>query len=135
MNKKGQNLINKDKKNKSIDTFIKELSTVPKRNDTNSGKILFGIDATASRQPLWDRACHIQEEMFDSAFSLGGIIMQIAYYHGFGKFNVFPWLKDPKKLKRYMGSVNCLGGLTQINRFLEHVIQESSSVKIDAVIL
>jgi hypothetical protein len=34
---------------------------------TGGGRLIFGLDATASRQPTWDTAAKIQEEMFKEA--------------------------------------------------------------------
>ena len=31
-----------------------------------TGRLIFAMDATASREPTWDRACQIQGEMFDA---------------------------------------------------------------------
>ncbi len=73
MDKKNKNLLSNAGSRNDLDLFIKKLSTVPSINNASSGKILFGLDATASRQPMWDRATHIQAEMFEAALSLGGL--------------------------------------------------------------
>ena len=38
-----------------------------------AGRLLFGMDATASREPTWDVACQIQGEMFQETATLGGL--------------------------------------------------------------
>ncbi|MCX8017595.1 MAG: DUF3418 domain-containing protein, partial [Rhodocyclaceae bacterium] len=48
--------------------------------------LLFAIDATASRQPTWDRACFLTGHMFDATRSLGGLSMSLCYYRGYGEF-------------------------------------------------
>ncbi len=134
MSKNNKNFLSKNKKNKDLDLFIKKLSSVPKTYNNPSGKILFGLDATASRQPMWDRASHIQAEMFEASLSLGGLEMQVAYYQGFSNFTAFPWCSDSKKIINYMDSVQCLGGLTQINKFLVHALYELKKTKINAIV-
>ena len=134
MDKKNKNLLSNAGSRNDLDLFIKKLSTVPSINNASSGRILFGLDATASRQPMWDRATHIQAEMFEAALSLGGLQMQVAFYQGFGDFKAFPWSNDPKKLISYMNKVQCLGGLTQINKFFEHALLELKKVKINAIV-
>src|SRR5262245_21585586 len=89
----------------NVAEFLAKLAAVPApRKGGGPGRLLFGLDATASRQPTWDRACHIQAEMFTAAAELGGLDIQLAYYRGFGEFKATPWLSDSKTLQRLMGS-------------------------------
>ena len=37
-----------------------------------SGRLVFALDATMSRQPTWDMACQLQADMFREAGSIGG---------------------------------------------------------------
>jgi hypothetical protein len=37
------------------------------------GRLIFGIDATASRQPARDTACQLQAKMFREATAVGGL--------------------------------------------------------------
>ena len=46
------------------------------------GRLIFALDATMSRQPLWDTACRLQADMFDEAAGIGGLDVQLAYYRG-----------------------------------------------------
>ena len=56
------------------------------------------MDATASREPTWDTAIHIQSEMFSETDALGGLDVQLAWYRGFGEFRASPWVSDSKAL-------------------------------------
>ncbi|PPR76695.1 MAG: hypothetical protein CFH01_01877 [Alphaproteobacteria bacterium MarineAlpha2_Bin1] len=134
MSKNNKNFLGTNRSNKNLDLFIKKLSSVPKKYIDPAGKILFGLDATASRQPMWDRATHIQAEMFEATLSLGSLEMQVAYYQGFGNFTAFPWSNDSKQIINYMHTVQCLGGLTQINKFLAHTLNELKKTKINAIV-
>jgi len=43
---------------------------------------MFAMDATASRKPTWDHACHLQAQMFEATDGLGGLAIQLCYYRG-----------------------------------------------------
>jgi hypothetical protein len=81
-------------------------------------RLLFAIDATASRQPTWDRASHVQQEMFLATGKIASLAVQLAYYRGFQTFSASPWLTDSEELRRLMATVQCEGGHTQIARLL-----------------
>jgi hypothetical protein len=118
-----------------VDAFLRRVAAAPAaRADGRTGRLLFGMDATASREPTWDRACRIQSEMFAETAALGGLEIQLAYYRGFGEFEAFPWLRRADELQRRMTAVFCRGGQTQIGRLLRHAIAESKRQKIDALV-
>ena len=114
-----------------IDAFVHRARSAPVGGP---GRLLFGMDATASREASWDQACQIQGEMFSETATLGGLSVQLAYYRGFGEFRASAWLSDTRKLLRAMTGVNCLGGQTQIGRLLRHVISETRKQRIQAVV-
>lgn len=115
--------------------FLEKLARTPAPAKTGQrGRLLFGLDATASRQPSWDRAMALQAEMFAEAARLGGLDIQLAYYRGFGEFETTPWLADADRLLRRMTGVVCLGGRTQIGRLLSHALAETRDRKINAAV-
>lgn len=97
-------------------------------------RLLFAIDATASRQPTWDRACHLQQEMFRASGKIASLAVQLCYYRGFGEFQASPWLTDSGALARLMGRVHCEGGHTQIARLLRHARAEHGKADIRALV-
>ncbi|QQS55309.1 MAG: VWA domain-containing protein [Candidatus Competibacteraceae bacterium] len=99
------------------------------------GRLIFALDATASRQPTWDRACQWQGDMFAATAEIGGLALQLVWYRGHGEFQVEPWLTDSADLKRRMTSVQCRGGLTQIGRVLEHATRETRLHRVNALVL
>lgn len=118
-----------------VDAFIKRLQSVTKPSvGGRRGRLLFALDATASRKPTWDRACHIQAEMFTEAAALGGLEIQVCFFRGFGEFRATPWLSNSADLVRRMNTVECLGGKTQIERVLDHSIAETRRSKVDALV-
>src|SRR6185436_3588595 len=80
------------------------------------GRLIFAMDATASREPSWDRACHIQGQMFEETAALGGLEVQLVYYRGFRELADTPWVDNARELLQHMTGVKCLGGQTQIRR-------------------
>lgn len=113
--------------------FLSQVRRAP-RGGSHQGRLLFGLDATASRERTWDRACHIQGEMFRETASIGGLSMQLAYYRGFGELHATPWTGDSEWLLQRMTAVRCLGGRTQIARLLRHAGRETRRQKVDAMI-
>ena len=76
-------------KKTDVDVFLNELSSFPLIAQTASkGRLIFAMDATASRQPTWDLATEIQGEMFSATSDAGGLSIQLAFYRGFGQFKV-----------------------------------------------
>ena len=82
------------------------------------GRLMFAMDATASREPTWDMAARIQGEMFEATQALGGLEIQLAFYRGFGEFKASQWTADEKALLGQMTAVLCLAGETQIGKVL-----------------
>src|SRR5215510_3132684 len=118
-----------------VDAFLKKLAAMPAvRPAGQRGRLIFALDATASRQPTWDRACHIQAEMFKETAALGGLDIQLVFYRGFGEFRSSGWLGDSRELARRMTGVFCLGGRTQIARLLRHALAETRRAKINALV-
>src|SRR4051812_3163755 len=102
-----------------VDAFVQKLRTTPVvRTPGSRGRLLFAMDATASRAPTWDQACHIQGEMFAETAALGGLEIQLVFYRGFGECKATAWLTSSAELLRRMTSVRCFGGLTQIAKVL-----------------
>lgn len=119
-----------------VDAFLAKVAATPiaQRNDARRGRLLFAMDATASREPSWDRACHLQAEMFTAASEVGGLSIQLAYFRGFHEFHASQWIDDTVTLQRTMTVVSCAGGLTQIGRVLTHARDEAARAKVDALV-
>ena len=116
---------------KEIDQFLQQVKTQPK---TGHGRIVFGLDATFSRQPTWDRACQVQGEMFQATHALGPLSIQLVFYRGFNECKASSWITTSDRLRQLMSGVTCLGGLTQIHKILAHIRRQSRDTKINAAI-
>ncbi len=117
-----------------VDRFLKAVAAAPAREGGRRGRLLFAMDATASREPTWDRACHLQGEMFSVTDALGGLEVQLVFYRGFAECKASPWVSSPAELVRRMTAVRCLGGHTQIRRVLDHAIKETRGNQVDALV-
>ncbi len=98
------------------------------------GRLMFAMDATASREPTWDQACQLQGEMFRETAALGGLEIQLCYYRGFGEFEATPWLTSSNELLQRMTSVSCRGGQTQIEKVLRQAITQTRQKKVQALV-
>lgn len=118
-----------------VDAFLKKVAATPRVMPAGTrGRLLFAMDATASREASWDMACQIQGDMFAETATLGGLDVQLAYYRGFREFRATPWVSSSADLIPYMTRVRCLGGHTQIERMLRYAIKETAKEKISALV-
>jgi hypothetical protein len=131
----GEKLPEKASSAGQVDAFLKKLAAMPAvRPAGPRGRLIFALDATASRQPTWDQACMIQAQMFQAVGQMGGLDVQLAYYRGFHEFEAFPWLDNAAALTQRMTGVFCLGGHTQIARVLKHAIAETKAKRVNALV-
>lgn len=118
-----------------IDAFLEKAASLPvKKPAGRTGRLIFAMDATASREPTWDQACHTQAEMFAETAALGGLEIQLCFYRGIGEFKASGWLTDAAALQRHMAAVRCRGGYTQIGRVLNHVVTIARHRQTDALV-
>jgi hypothetical protein len=118
-----------------VDAFLRTLAATPKNGTPGrGGRLIFAMDATASREPTWDRARRIQAQMFDATASLGGLDIQLCFYRGLAECKAGPWLSDAGALRKRMAAVYCLGGLTQIRKVLRHTLDESRRRPVNALV-
>jgi hypothetical protein len=118
-----------------VDAFLRDLQRVPTvRPDGGRGRLIFALDATASREPTWDHACHIQGGMFDATAALGGLDVRLMFYRGFNECKASRWMSSAAELHRAMRAVTCVGGETQIERVLAHVIAETQNRRVNALV-
>ena len=117
-----------------IKAFVERARALGPRTDGKRGRLIFALDATMSRQPMWDMACALQAEMFQEAAAVGGLDVQLIYYRGLSECRASKWVSDPKRLSGLMERIDCRGGHTQIGRVLEHVRKEGKQQKVDAFV-
>jgi hypothetical protein len=119
-----------------VDAFLKRLAATPVVRPAagQRGRLMFALDATASRQPTWDQACHIQAEMFKETAALGGLDIQLVFYRGLAELRASAWFDSAAVLLKHMSAVTCVAGKTQIGRVLKFAIAETKRQKVNAVV-
>jgi len=121
-----------------LDDFLADLKTSlvsgTKTGTVGRGRLIFGLDATASREETWDHACHLQAEMFREAGKVGGLEMQLVYYRGAGECRSSRWMSDSGELAKAMTKIMCHAGHTQLQKILAHTQKETGLLKVSALV-
>lgn len=107
-----------------------EISRVVKEQQ----RLLFAIDATASRQPTWDVACTLTHSLLQVTDGMPQLALKLCFYRGFDEFKQTDWLTDATLLHRSMSKVTCLGGQTQIRRTLRYALKQHTSAPIKGLL-
>jgi hypothetical protein len=97
-----------------------------------AARLVFGLDATASREATWDAAAGLQGEMFKAV--PGGLAVQLVYFGGVDRPRAGPFLTSGSTLARYMTTIRCRSGNTQIAGILRHVASEHARQPIAALV-
>jgi hypothetical protein len=118
-----------------VDAFLRKVAATPAAKMSGvRGRLIFAMDATASREPTWDQACQLQGEMFQETAALGGLDVQLCYYRGFNEFQASPWSSNADELLQRMSRVFCAAGQTQIGKVLRHAVREAKARKVNALV-
>jgi len=119
-----------------VDAFLRRVAATPPVRPAagRRGRLMFAMDATASRQPTWDRACQLQGEMFEATAALGGLDIQLVFFRGYGECKAGRWLSGAPDLLRQMTGVQCLAGRTQWLKVLGHAIEETRRERVSALV-
>lgn len=117
-----------------VEAFLRKAAAAPKPHRGRKGRLVFGLDATASREPTWDVAVSLQAEMFETAARLGGLEMQLAYYRSLSECRASPWVADGRALVGPMTRMRCQAGRTQLVRLLRHAVTEAEAGQVDALV-
>jgi hypothetical protein len=118
-----------------IDAFLNKVRTLgPATQAGQRGRLIFALDATMSRQPLWDTACRLQGDMFRETAAIGGLDVQLVYYRGLAECRASRWVSDARHLGALMERIDCRGGHTQIGKILSHTRHETEKRKVQALV-
>ncbi len=123
-----------DAVSQDVTTFLDKAAQTPVRIGQPTGRLIFAMDATASRGPTWDVAMSIQADMFSETASLGGLEVQLVFYRGLAECRSSGWTQDAAELGRLMSKVDFQAGRTQIERVLRHTLKESKAKKVNALV-
>jgi hypothetical protein len=104
------------------------------KTQRSRGRLIFALDATASREPTWDMAAQLQAAMFEEAAKIGGLDVQLVYYRGSDEIRHTPWFSDAHELLSRMSTIKCMSGTTKIAQVLRHIRGEHERGKVSAAI-
>jgi hypothetical protein len=117
-----------------LDAFLTEMTKSSTHTATGTGRLIFALDATMSREKTWDMACQMQGDMFRTVASIGGLNVQLVYYRGLDECRASRWVTDPEQLAKLMIKIRCHAGHTQIGKILTHAKRETGLLKVAAVV-
>jgi hypothetical protein len=118
-----------------LDRFLSELRSTPNLKVVpRRGRLIFALDATASREPTWAQARRVQARMFEVAGTLGGLEVQLCWYGGFDEFEAHGWFRDAESLRVAMERIVCRSGYTQVGRVFRHTVSEARRATINALV-
>ena len=121
-------------KRAAIDAFLAKVRTRSNVLPGKRGRLVFGIDATGSRQTTWDTACQLQGKMFHEVAIVGGLDIQLVYYRGLCECSHSRWVSDGRALAGLMEKIDCRTGHTQIHKILSHCAKENRRQEVSAMI-
>jgi hypothetical protein len=114
-----------------IDAF---LANIRQSRSAATGRLIFALDATASREPTWDSACQLQADMFREVGGIGALNIQLVYYRGLSECKASRWTSRSDELLRLMERIMCRSGATQISKVLAHTKKETQILKVAALV-
>jgi hypothetical protein len=112
----------------------KQVADFLAKQPASMARLVFALDATASREPTWDRACKLQGQMFTEAGKLGMLQVQLVHYRGLDECRASHWTNNAHELARTMTGIRCAAGATQISKIIAHIRRENVAQKINAAI-
>src|SRR6201995_4460183 len=116
-----------------IAAFVAKARAMTPHAQAGRGRLIFALDATMSRQPTWDMACAMQDDMFREAASLASLDIRLVYYRAFNECRASGWISDSAQLAKLMGKIDCRGGNTQIGKGLTETRREATTSAVRAV--
>ena len=102
-----------------VRAYLDSVKAAPKPR----GRVIFALDATASRSTTWKAATKLQIELFGAA---SNVDVQLVLYRGH-ECRASRWFSSSTHLADAMRSIHCVAGGTQIRRVLAHALKVSES--------
>ena len=117
-----------------VQAFIGKVKNTPLATGVGKGRLIFAMDATASREHCWDMASQHHAAMFVEAYKVSTLNVQLCYYRGMGDFTALQWTRSADDIKQALLSVRCLAGQTQIAKVLTHALCETRTSRVNALV-
>ena len=101
---------------------------------SQSGRLIFALDATMSRQPTWDRAVTIQASMFDAVGKAGGLSVQLVFFRGIDECRASKWVINAAALRDLMLGIRMSRWTYTDCQSLNHANRETTKAKVSALV-
>jgi len=95
---------------------------------SNSGRLIFALDLTGSREHSLYQARIATAAMLDTIKAIGAVAVKLIYYRGSRECRASPWHDDPGILSHSMRRISCETGETQIARVLRLALAEEEKI-------
>ena len=118
---------------KDVAAFLDRARQVTPATTPGTGRLVFALDATMSRQPTWDSACVLQAEMFQEAAASGGLAIQLVYFRGLAECRASGFVSQADKLAALMReaeTTSARGLLTAVDKM--HMTAEKLQTDLNA---
>lgn len=103
---------------------LAQLASKLKAGSRLSGKLVIGLDATASRRNTWNATRGIMNSIFKRLSGLGSLEISVGYFRGFqGECQFTDFTSGAENLESAMAAIDCQSGETQIGRILSHFVE------------
>jgi len=97
------------------------------------GRLIFAIDAMASREATWALARDLQAEMFRETAPIGKLDVQLVYYRG-DECRASKWVSSGEQLAQLINKISCEAGYTQIGLTLRHALRDNAKSAVQALV-
>jgi hypothetical protein len=118
----------------AVSAFLEAARKAPAPQVGLRGRLIFALDATMSRRPMWDLAQGLQARMFQAAADLGGLDVQLVYYRGYSECRASSFVSGGEGLAALMSKIEVRSGTTQIVKVLRHSATEARRARVGALV-
>jgi hypothetical protein len=87
-------------------------------------RLVFALDATASREAAWEAARHVTDALFEAL--PGQLDVSLAVHGGSALHTFTDFVSDPARLRQRASTVRCIAGTTKLVEILERTRQHSN---------
>ena len=118
-----------DAERRLLNVALARLGETEKRQEARrTGRLVFGLDLTGSREPGLKHARIATAAMFDAIRRFGSIEVKLVYYRGTDECRESEWYADADVLRQSMLKLACERGLTQIRRIMRVALSEKENL-------
>lgn len=118
----------------SLTSFMKAAQKTVEKANRLSGKMIFALDASASRDDTWSNAQKMMRSLFAKVAELGDMKMMLGFFRGSSNFrqnadiSFSGYVNTADEITALMEQVTCSACSTEIGKLFAHCVLLSSDV-------